>query len=127
MVYHFEVTEIEIVEDPNAFTEWCNASEEQRQDDIDRWEDSYFAELKKAIGETYPTARVSVETGRDNQGQHVTLKRVDSETEHTIDIDGNDDSDGWGYSYSEIQAEEQVKQQLTYIFDDVSNAGKFWD
>ena len=128
MLYHFEVTEVEIIEDQDAFAEWANASDEQEQDDIDRWEAAYYTEIKSALKEQFPLAAVEVESSADSrrQGQHVELKRVKAETPDTIDIDGNDGNDGWASDYAAMQAEENVKSSIVWVIESVSEKGTFW-
>ncbi len=127
MIYHFAVKSIEIQEADGAFAEWCNASEEQSEADIERWQAAYFQEIVEAVQEYYPGAKVSIEETRDTPRNVIEYELVKEETPDTIDIDGHDDNHGWGATYAEYDADEQVNRVLMDILDTVSSNGAFWD
>lgn len=127
MTYHFAVKSIEIQEADGAFAEWCNASEEQDESDIERWQAAYFQAIVDAVKGYYPGAAVSIEETRDTPRNSIEYAMLNEETPDTIDIDGHDGNHGWGATYAEHDADEQVNRVLMDIFDSVSSAGIFWD
>lgn len=127
MIYHFAVKSIEIQDATGTFAEWANASEKQAESDIERWQEAYFQAIVDAVKKYYPGATVTMEETNDTPRTTVEFKRVKAEIPDTIDIDGNDDGDGWGVTFAESQADEQVKATLIDILDTVSNHGTFWN
>jgi hypothetical protein len=120
MIYHFAVKSIEIREAEGAFAEWCNASEEQDEADIERWQEAYFQAIVDAVKEYYPGAKVSIEETRETPKNFIEYKLLKEETPDTIDIDS------WSRTGAELEADDQVNRVTMDVFDTVGNAGTFW-
>jgi len=118
----YKITRIEITENNGAFQEWAEAGGDTfPESDIERWQQDYYGQIVKQMGEIFPDAKIEMSEGYDQHISHpldVTIKRTDTATDDTIEAD-----DKWA---AQSEADELVRQYYDDVCDRVSNNGTFW-
>lgn len=117
----YKITKIKITEGKGAFAEWANSAEGQTEEDIERWQSAYYAEIVLGMGEIFPGTKISIEEGSAqnvNRPIDVIIAFAKTETEDTIEAD-----DEWD---AQFKADELVRQYFDDVSSQVSTKGTFW-